>query len=366
MPLQKRLVVEFERGSRWLKIRPKVVLWAVGISIALAVLVFSGATAAAAVLLAWGALSQAATASDRHQEQTNADRQRHITESFAKAVELLGSNKLEVRLGGIYSLERISKESPDDYWPVMETLTAFVREHSTRNEPDRKAQDVGQRVSQRAYFLWLEAGCPDGGAEEHWAEAVKQDELGKPPTADIAAVLTVIKRRTEQSQERERANAWRLDLAGAILKQANLVKMRLEGADLTDARLQGANLMGAHLDGAFLEDARFDGAILIDTHFKGATLVSAHLGGGTIFLVVYLEGAVLIDAHLEGAILNATHLEGALLANAHLEGTNLERATGLSTEQLAEAFGDARTRLPPGMKRPANWPAAEEPPDAAA
>jgi hypothetical protein len=32
--------------------------------------------------------------------------------------EQLGSNKLEVRLGGIYSLERISKESPDDLWTV--------------------------------------------------------------------------------------------------------------------------------------------------------------------------------------------------------------------------------------------------------
>jgi hypothetical protein len=46
----------------------------------------------------------------------------------------LGSDKLEVRLGGIYSLERISKESPDDYWTVMENLTAFVRERSRRNE----------------------------------------------------------------------------------------------------------------------------------------------------------------------------------------------------------------------------------------
>jgi hypothetical protein len=49
-----------------------------------------------------------------------------IRGSFSKAVEQLGSDKLEVRLGGIYSLERISKESPDDYWTVMENLTAFA------------------------------------------------------------------------------------------------------------------------------------------------------------------------------------------------------------------------------------------------
>jgi hypothetical protein len=32
------------------------------------------------------------------------------------AVERLGGDTLEVRLSGIYALERISKERPDDYW----------------------------------------------------------------------------------------------------------------------------------------------------------------------------------------------------------------------------------------------------------
>jgi hypothetical protein len=47
--------------------------------------------------------------------------------------------------GGIYSLERISKESPDDYWTVMEILTAFVRERTRRSEASRTAEDAPQR-----------------------------------------------------------------------------------------------------------------------------------------------------------------------------------------------------------------------------
>ena len=54
---------------------------------------------AAGIALAWVALV-------RHFAQTNADRQRRITESFAKGVEQLSSDRLEVRLGGIYSLVR--------------------------------------------------------------------------------------------------------------------------------------------------------------------------------------------------------------------------------------------------------------------
>ncbi len=167
--------------------------------VTLLLLIFSGVTAAVAALAAWFTLI-------RHFGQTNADRQRRITESFAKAVEQLGSDKLEVRLGGIYSLERISKESPDDYWTVMENLTAFVRERSRRNEAER-TRDLEQRVSRRAYFLWQEAGRPDGRAEDFWTAAAEQEEFGEPAT-DIAAVLTVIKRRSEQSRERERANGW--------------------------------------------------------------------------------------------------------------------------------------------------------------
>jgi hypothetical protein len=61
----------------------------------------------------------------------------------------------------------------------------FVRERSRRNEAERTSQDLEQRVSRRAYFLWLEAGRPEGRAEEFWAEAAKQEELGEPPGTDI-------------------------------------------------------------------------------------------------------------------------------------------------------------------------------------
>ena len=89
-----------------------------------------------ATLLIGEALWQAATAQRRHRRQTDADRQRRITESFSKALEQLGSDKVEIHVGGIYTLERISRESPDDYWTVMETLCAFVREQARWKESE--------------------------------------------------------------------------------------------------------------------------------------------------------------------------------------------------------------------------------------
>ena len=40
-------------------------------------------------------------------------RQGQVTERYANAIEQLGEDKLDVRLGGIYSLERVARDSPE-------------------------------------------------------------------------------------------------------------------------------------------------------------------------------------------------------------------------------------------------------------
>ena len=65
------------------------------------------------------------------------NRQGQITDRFTRAIDQLGSEKLEIRLGGIYSLERIDKESPERAYhgTVMEVLTAYIREnHSWKHK----------------------------------------------------------------------------------------------------------------------------------------------------------------------------------------------------------------------------------------
>ena len=50
--------------------------------------------------------------------------------------------------------------------------------------------DRDDRIRERAYFLWLEEGCPEGQAERHWLAAetiIESDSLerkrieGEPP-----------------------------------------------------------------------------------------------------------------------------------------------------------------------------------------
>ena len=62
-------------------------------------------------------------------------REGQVTDRYTKAIEQLGSDKLDVRIGGIYALERVARDSRRDHPTVMEVLAAFVREHSREQWP---------------------------------------------------------------------------------------------------------------------------------------------------------------------------------------------------------------------------------------
>ncbi len=281
-------------------------------------------------------LAVAGVALVRHFAQTDADRQRRITESFSKAVEQLAHDKIEVRLGGIYTLERISRESPNDYWTVMETLCAFVRERAPRkSSPADPAAPL----------------LPAVASSETVDRYFQKGETG-PPT-DIAAVLAVIRRRDQKSQQRESDNGWRLDFSGADLRKAKLRQANLNGADLNGADLSGANLFGADLIRARLFYADLSGADLF-----GANLRWAHLYGASLFKAD-LSTADLREADLRKAKLRQANLNGAELSKANLGGADLIEAEGVLEILLLEAFGDASTQFPVDLPRPAHWPAAE-------
>ena len=146
----------------------------------------------------------------------------HITDRFTRAIEQLGDDKIEIRLGGIYALERIAKDSEKDHGPIMEVLTAYVRENAPRQEENTP-------------------NIPE-----------------KPPT-DIQAILTVIGRRetTGNNRGNDRLNLSNTQLRGANLTGADLRRVDLTGANLSEAFLKGANLTGTELMAANLSHAYF-------------------------------------------------------------------------------------------------------------
>lgn len=87
---------------------------------------------------------------------------------------------------------------------------------------------------------------------------------------------------------------------------------------------------------------------------RGADLIGARLGGADL-RGANLRGAYLIGADLRGADLRTADLIGADLRDADLGGADLTGSVFLIQSQLDAAKGDAETRLPPSLTRPAHW-----------
>ncbi|MFD9560679.1 pentapeptide repeat-containing protein [Streptomyces sp. NPDC059994] len=210
---------------------------------------------------------------DRDREQAGIARDGQVTGRYVEAIKLLASERTVERLGGIYALERIMRDSAKDHLTVVEVLAAFVRDQVTVS-PD--------------------AELPPSAA---------------PPEESVQAALTVLGRRPPL-EEPFRIDLRRTDLRGADLQDARLARVRLGGA-----HLERANLIGAHLEEAWLRD----------TFLGGAWLGRAHL-----------EGAVLRGSDLRGASLKETHLAGARLVNADLStavGLTPEQVGGAVLEE---------------------------------
>jgi hypothetical protein len=239
--------------------------------------------------------------------QIRVNQEGQITERFNKAIDHLGSDKLDLRLGGIYALERVAKNSKDDRDTIAEILTAFVRQRSPwpPSQPGQYRDDV---------------------------PIYQQPEL-RTRAADVQAALTVLGRGSFTHQGA-------LLLVGAL--QLDLAEVDLRRAALNDAHLEGANLNGAHLEGAHLNYAHLENASLAHVHLENASLALAHLEHASLYHA-YLENASLALAHLVGAILTGAHLEGANLNGANLKGADLRLA------DLKGSTADLRTVWPHGF-----------------
>lgn len=306
-------------------------------------------------------------------KQTQISQESHYTELFTKAVEQLGAVRevpgkesepaLEIRIGAIYSLERLAKDSERDYGPIIETLAAYIREHCRDPKSFDNESLSGEELEQ---------------AGQKWIES-----LGKNPPenrSDVAAALTVLSRREEnRNWIRTSDHETQPDFSGANFQSANLMDVNLSGANLEKANLSDANLENANLSGANLENTNISSANLKMANLSGAKLLGANLAvielfnadlrqadlSGANLWNAKLPGANLWEAELEGANLWEAELEGANLARANLEnavlvGAQLKDSKGLTDEMLEKAFGDAATYIPSGLTRPANWGSRED------
>lgn len=75
--------------------------------------------------------------------QADTAQRTHNTEVFREAVGQLSHDRLEIRLGAIFTLQQIGKDNPEFDHYVIQVLTAYVRERSSGADPnDESDRDI--------------------------------------------------------------------------------------------------------------------------------------------------------------------------------------------------------------------------------
>jgi len=185
------------------------------------------------------------------QQQMVITQEQIITNRFSKAVEQLGSEQLAVRVGAIYSLERIAKDSIRDHWTVMEVLSFFIQDRCPLRNGNETSQKIDASKDVQAAVIVL--------GRRNLSQDPKVNNLD----------LTYIELCWVSFEEGDFRNTvfYRSNLNGINFYKANLEKSNFWQANLTRAKLFGANLSQADL---------------VETNFYEADLRKCNLNGAKV------------------------------------------------------------------------------------
>ena len=160
---------------------------------------------------------------------------------------MLGSEVLSVRLGGIYALQRLAEDEPDQYHvPIVRLLNTLACDPTKQGEEEILVPDSGK-------FLRAKKCCEDV------QEAVRA--IGTRNAADI-----------EREHKREHKDLYVVGLIGINLTRASLPSVNLPGVFLGTSDLTGASFGFANLTGANLRGATMRGTILQSANLSGVNL----------------------------------------------------------------------------------------------
>jgi uncharacterized protein YjbI with pentapeptide repeats len=265
-----------------------------------------------------------------------------FTERYSAAVGQLGAELMEMRIGGIYALESLMRESFVDAPAVVQVLAAFLRNRAVQLTAARGLLPLPAPG---------EALIPIRAPQDIEATVVvlgrRGAEIGEQPLDLRGANLSGV-----EANGSNPARAWlhqadlsRAHFRSALLRGAGLNATDLRSAvfdrsDMSESRMDRANLSGASLIEVRLQRARILSADLTAVMLYGADLDNVDLRGsclrGARLDAASLRGACLDKTDLTGANLTACDLTGASLRGARLTGTRLDRGS-VTPKELFEA-----------------------------
>lgn len=175
-----------------------------------------------------------------------------------------------MRLGGIYALDNLAEEYPEQYHlRITHLFCAFLR-HPSGNADDAIAPTTE------------EPSTPDAQEDEGWQKGALQAQRHSRVREDVQIIIDLLRERSDKRIAFEQKSGFKPDMRGANLRHANLARMKLNRTVFVNADLSYSSLYGASLRGAILRHSKLAGVMLNEADLSGATLSGADLSGATL------------------------------------------------------------------------------------
>jgi uncharacterized protein YjbI with pentapeptide repeats len=235
--------------------------------------------------------------------------QTQLTDEYSKAVEQLGNNSSQIRLGGIYALQRL-EENSDTYTSIVKNvLSMYIRQKSK---------------------------LPDSS---------KFDE--------IQAALTVIFPKvsshdtTKTSDRINLSNSFLLDFdfSGSYLCNVKMDNCVCSGSSFKNAVITSSKAYGTNFNAADFSAAKISNTVFYGADFPGAVFRNASIINCN-FKICNLK-----ECDLSNSVIEHTDFTGADLTGALLFGADLSKSFGITKEQIAKAQINQLTKLPIELKQ---------------
>jgi len=210
---------------------------------------------------------------------------KEITGRLSKAIEMLSDEKTYTRLGGIYILERMVRDSSEDHWAVMKLLCSYIRMRSSSNESKKGTETKVSEDIQSAFEVII--------------------------NRNIANDTQSLKNRLLDLRE--------VDLSGIEINSVNLSYLRLEGSNLNNSSLhsvkfpkhgegalhevslKNSDLRSADISEACIFEIDFSRSDLSEASFKNSTLQKINLSKCKLWGTNFIFFGSLEDVNLRGA-----------------------------------------------------------------
>ncbi|MGW6737566.1 pentapeptide repeat-containing protein [Streptomyces sp. NPDC055013] len=237
------------------------------------------------------------------QDGLRATQEGYVTDRFSRAVDQLGSDKLDVRIGGLHALWRIAEQSARDREAIISIQAAYLRTH----------------------LPWPPAGPESPAADLPINDIAPLETRAADAQVALTALGVLCRHREHSWVNLSITDLRRADCDGLWFPEVNFDRACMEAAGLYHANLTQASLVSVNLRHADLTTAILRRSRCILADLRAAKLVETDL-----------RDADFTETDLREANLRKADAQGAVFHRADLRWADL-RGTDLSTADLVEA-----------------------------